>query len=98
MCLQAWNEVAWLKLGAATLQPGKHTFEIKFDRQYKDNNGKKEPDRILFGLDAICLFKGAAWLPNGPYKPDEKENKEIDNKAVGTSLRSQGRVRRRAAA
>ena len=36
MALQAWNEVAWLKLGGVALQPGKHTFEIKFDRQYKD--------------------------------------------------------------
>ena len=82
MALQAWNEVAWLKLGGVTLAPGKHTFEIKFDRQYKINNGKKEPDRILFGLDAICLYKGA-WLPNGPFKPDEKESKEIDKQAAG---------------
>ncbi len=82
MALQDWNEVAWLKLGAATLQPGKHTFEIKFDRQYKVENGKKEPDRILFGLDAICFYKGA-WLPNGPYKPDDKENKGIDKEAAG---------------
>ncbi len=81
MALQDWNEVAWLKLGDVTLQPGKHTFEIKFDRQYKIENGKKEPDRILFGLDAICLYKGS-WLPNGPYKPDEKESKEIDKQAV----------------
>ena len=36
MSLQAWNEVAWLKLGGVAVQPGKHTFEIKFDRQYKD--------------------------------------------------------------
>jgi Glycosyl hydrolases family 2/Glycosyl hydrolases family 2, TIM barrel domain len=77
MALQAWNEVAWLKLGKAGLQPGKHTFEIKYDRQYKTNNGKKEPERLLFDLDAICLYKGA-FLPNGQYKPDEKENKEID--------------------
>src|ERR1700722_5503205 len=77
MALQAWNEVAWLKLGAAALQPGKHTFEIKYDRQYKVNNGKKEPERLLFDLDAICFYKGA-WLPNGPYKPGEKETKEID--------------------
>ena len=77
MALQAWNEVAWLKLGAAAVQPGKHTFEIKYDRQYKINNGKKEPERLLFDLDAFCLYKGA-WLPNGPSKPGEKENKEID--------------------
>ncbi len=82
MALQDWNEVAWLKLGGVTLPPGKHTFEIKFDRQYKIDNGKKEPDRILFGLDAICLVKGA-WLPNGPFKPDEKENKGIDKAAAG---------------
>ena len=81
MALQAWNEVAWIKLGGVTLPAGKHTFEIKFDRQYKVENGKKEPDRILFGLDAICLTKGT-WLPNGPYKPDDKENKGIDKEAA----------------
>ncbi len=68
MALQAWNEVAWLKLGSAAVKPGKHTFEIKFDRQYKLNNGKKEPDRLLFGLDAICLYKGA-FLPDGDAEP-----------------------------
>ena len=77
MALQAWNEVAWLKLGAAAFRPGKHTFEIKYDRPYKIVKGKKEPDRLLFDLDAICFYKGA-FLPNGPYKPGEKENKEID--------------------
>ena len=91
MALQAWNEVAWLKLGAVPLKPGKHTFEIKFDRQYKVNNGKKEPDRILFGLDAICLYQGA-FRPNGPFKPDEKETKDIDKTAAAQVFSVQARV------
>ena len=71
------------------LQPGKHTFEIKYDRQYKINNGKKEPDHLLFDLDAICLYKGT-FLPNGPFKPGEKENKEIDKRGEAASLRREG--------
>ena len=81
MSLQAWNEVAWLKLGNEAIKPGKHTFEIKFDRQYKLNNGKKEPDHLVFGLDAICLTKGA-WLPDGPNKPDEDGWKGFDKEAA----------------
>jgi len=77
MSLQAWNEVAWLKLGNVAVRPGKHTFEIKFDRTYKDNNGKKEAANLVFGLDALCLYKGA-WLPNGPHKPDDKAETDID--------------------
>ena len=81
MSLQIWNEVAWLKLGGVALKPGKHTFEIKFDRQYKEANGKKEPGNLVFGLDALCLYRGA-WLPDGPNKPDDNGWKEFDKEAA----------------
>ncbi len=81
MSLQNWNEVTWLKLGGVALKAGKHTFEIKFDRQYKEANGKKEPDHLLFGLDAVCLYRGA-WLPDGPNKPGDDGWKEFDREAA----------------
>jgi hypothetical protein len=82
MALAPWTEVAWLKLGNAKLTEGKHTFEVKFERKYRANNGKKEPERILFGLDCVCLVRGE-FRPNGPHKPGSDWQNEDDRRAAG---------------
>jgi len=80
MTLAPWTEVAWLKLGKAPLAAGKHAFEIKLERKYRTNNGKKEPERILFGLDCVCLCKGE-FRPNGPHQPGSDWQSADDRRA-----------------
>ncbi len=80
MALAPWAEVAWLKLGKAPITVGKHALEIKFERKYRTNNGKKEAERILFGLDCFCLSRGE-FHPNGPHKPGSDWQSEDDKRA-----------------
>ena len=68
MALQDWNEVAWVKLGSVPMTPGKHTLHIHFERRVLA--GKKQPERILTGLDCFCISK-EPFRPNGKYKPDD---------------------------
>ncbi|MDR3634726.1 MAG: glycoside hydrolase family 2 TIM barrel-domain containing protein [Isosphaeraceae bacterium] len=81
MGLADWTEVAWARLGKARLGTGKHALEVNFARQYEEKGGKKEPKRILFGLDCFALTRGP-FRPNGPYKPDENWLKPIDQDAA----------------
>ncbi len=80
MALAPWAEVAWLKLGKAALIAGQHTFEVKFDRKYRTADGKKEPERILFGLDCVCMYRGE-FRPNGPHKPGADWQTDADRRA-----------------
>jgi beta-galactosidase len=66
MELDAWCEVAWLRLGDAPLAVGEHTLELRLPRT-KDDKGKTA--RVLFACDALCISAGP-FAPNGPHKPD----------------------------
>ena len=67
MALAEFAEVAWIKLGTADLKPGKHTVEFRVLRRTKTVDGQVVPDRVLFGLDAVCVAPGE-FVPNGPHR------------------------------
>ncbi len=79
MSLAEWTELAWVKLGTAELSPGKHTLHLKYERRVLP--GKKQPERILAGLDCFCISK-EAFRPNGRFKPDEDYRDDTDKKAA----------------
>jgi beta-galactosidase len=79
MVLQEWNEVAWVQLGKVELKPGQHTLEINFERRVLP--GKKQPERILTGLDCFCLST-EPFRPNGKHKPGEDWQTDADKKAA----------------
>ncbi len=79
MDIAEWTEVAWVQLGTVDLQPGQHTLEIRFDRRVL--KGKKQPERILAGLDCFCLSK-EPFHPNGRHKPDEDWQTKEDKQAA----------------
>lgn len=81
MEIDFWCEVAWLKLGEADLDAGKHTLQIRLQPTYKEENGKRVPNNILYCSDAICIYKGT-FRPNGPHKPDEEWQTEEDRRAA----------------
>jgi beta-galactosidase len=66
--LSFFTEVAWLKLGQEDLAAGEHAIEIRIPRP---KNAKGETQRLLFGLDALCITSGT-FFPNGKYKPGEE--------------------------
>ena len=76
--LQFYNEVGWQHLGAQTLAPGEHRLEFRIPRAI-DKSGK--PERILFGLDAVCLSAGK-FTPNGKFKPGEDWRNDADRAAA----------------
>ena len=69
-------EVAWYKLGQQALAPGEHKLEIRL-AQVLDAKGA--PQRILYALDALCIYPGK-FIPNGKFKPDQawQEQKDLD--------------------
>lgn len=79
MSLAEWTEVAWIQLGKVVLAPGKHTLHIKYDRRVLP--GKKQPERILAGLDCFCISR-QPFRPNGRHKPDENYKEEVDSRAA----------------
>ncbi len=79
MELAEWTEVAWLKLGSAALQPGKHRLQVGFERRVLP--GKKAPERILAGLDCFCISR-EPFRPNGRHKPEEKWQTASDLQAA----------------
>jgi beta-galactosidase len=78
MALAEWTEVAWVRLGTAELAPGKHTLQVRFDRRVLP--GKKQPERILAGLDCFCLTT-EPFRPNGKFKPGEDYKQDTDRQA-----------------
>jgi beta-galactosidase len=68
-----WTEIGWLDGGETNLTAGPHVFEIKADKA----NG----DRFLLALDSICLVNGD-WTPDGPLKPGETPDGELDKAAA----------------
>lgn len=78
--LAFFNEVAWMQLGNVDLSAGEHRIEF---RLMPLKNAKGEPQRVLFGLDAIYVTADA-FVPNGKFKPGEEWREEIDRKAEQT--------------
>ncbi len=77
MAISDWNEVAWLELGDVELTAGKHTFHFVLPRVKKGTGF----DRVLFGLDCICL-SAEAFRPNGPHQPGSKWQTKEDDRAA----------------
>ena len=65
--LSFFTEVAWRKFGKKELAAGDHVLDIRIDAH---KNEKGQTQRVLFGLDALCLTT-AEFLPNGKFKPGE---------------------------
>jgi hypothetical protein len=76
MELGEWMEVAWLRLGNATLQAGQTELEIR----YREPGGD---GRMLMALDCIGLTKGH-FVPEGRLKPGETYDSEADREAANT--------------
>jgi len=82
MEIGVWCEVAWLKMGEADLTAGQHTVQIRLLPTFKDENGKRTYNNLLYCSDALCLYEGA-FRPNGKHKPDEEWQTEADKQAAG---------------
>lgn len=78
MELDFFAEVAWLKLADVQLSGGDHTLTIRL-RPRRNKEGKYE--RLLFGLDAICLSAGP-FQPHSRYKPAEVWRTPRDEEAA----------------
>jgi hypothetical protein len=78
MDVAEWTEIAWVQLGSAKLDAGKHTLEIHFPR--RERADKKGTERILAGLDCFCLSP-TPFRPNGPHKPDADWKTDLDRAA-----------------
>ena len=63
-----WAPVAWLDLGAVTLNAGKHRLELRIERPEKVKDDKFPP--LLFGCDAFCLSSGP-FHPEGTIHPGD---------------------------
>jgi len=83
MEIALWCEVAWIRMGAADLAPGKHTLQVRLPVTLKEEkDGKKAAQRILYASDALCLSK-AEFRPHSRFKPDEAWQDQIDMAAAG---------------
>lgn len=80
--LADWCEVAWTRLGDAELAAGEHVLEIRFSRRYKDAE-KKQPHRILFGLDCFVVADAGSFSPDGSHRPGVEWRTDRDRAAGG---------------
>lgn len=78
--LSFFTEVAWLRFGRNNLAAGHHTLDIRIQPH---KNEKGELQRVLFGLDALCLITGE-FLPNGKYQPGQDWRDDRDRRASQT--------------
>ncbi len=78
MEIAEWCEVAWLKLGEVDLNHGSHVVEFRLRRTLGKN---KQPRRILFALDALCLCRGV-FTPHGRFQPDDDGRDDRDRQAT----------------
>ncbi len=76
-----WNEVAWIQMGRQEVAAGLHTLQIRLRPSYKEEQGKKVFDKILYCSDALCISK-APFRPNGKFKPDADWQTESDKNAA----------------
>jgi beta-galactosidase len=76
-----WNEVAWIQMARQDLAAGRHALEIRLKPSFKDEQGKKVLDKILYCSDALCVCK-QHFRPNGKFKPDSDWQTENDKQAA----------------
>ena len=93
MEIAEWCEVAWLKLGDADLDAGRHRLEIRLPRTYTETDGQRALRNILYASDALCLYQGA-FRPNSFHQPDEAWQTEVDMKAAQDNFRLPPEYRR----
>ena len=77
MELSPFCEVMWLRLGDSEIATGEHRFEIRVP---KTKNAKGQTQRLLFGLDAVCISDGPVH-PFSKFKPGEDPRTEADRAA-----------------
>ena len=83
MALADWNEVAWLKMGEATLSAGEHTLQIRLPRTIQtEGNDKGKTARLLYASDALCIAPAGTFTPNGKHKPNETGRDARDEAAA----------------
>jgi glycosyl hydrolase family 2 len=77
-----WNELAWIKLGDARLDKGKHTLSFRH-KPYTtaDGKGNEKRGRILHSLDAVCIMQGE-FRPNGHREPGADYKSDQDRLAA----------------
>ncbi|MBA3845673.1 MAG: hypothetical protein H0X45_03385, partial [Planctomycetes bacterium] len=63
-----WVEVAWMKLGDATLTAGRHSLEVRVEAQV-DHDGK--PLAPAYAADCFCLTD-QPFLPDGRHRPGQR--------------------------
>lgn len=64
-----WNEVAWIQMGRQELSAGRHRLQIRPEPTFREEQGKKIPEKILYCSDALCLTKNR-FRPHGKFQPD----------------------------
>lgn len=79
MELSFFCEVCWLQLGDTDISAGKHQLEIHVP---KTKDAKGEPQRLLFGLDALCITPGP-FHPLSKFKPNEDPRTDADVAVAG---------------
>ena len=91
MELGFWSQVAWVKLGNATLSVGKHMLQIRVMPTQTEKKGiaratgkdvvAKESLPVVYVADCFCLSLGA-FHPHGNFKPDDPWITDDDRKAA----------------
>ncbi|MGO9115205.1 MAG: glycoside hydrolase family 2 TIM barrel-domain containing protein [Thermoguttaceae bacterium] len=75
--LSFFTEIGWRNFGQQNLSAGAHTLELRIPKQ---KNAKGENERLLFGLDAICLTSDR-FHANGKFKPGQEWRDDRDKQA-----------------
>lgn len=73
-------EVSWANLGPVELEAGSTTLKVRYPKTSGEN------ERMLVALDCFALVQGR-FTPQGPLKPGETYDSEIDRKAAENVFR-----------
>ena len=95
--IQTWNELAWLQLDTSKLDAGKHTLYFRHAKKVTEVKGKPKTQRILAGLDAICIsatpFQPAGkWQPGVDHRSDKDKAAEKHVFAINDQTGTDGRA------
>ncbi len=79
--IQTWNELGWIELGSPELTSGRHVLQFRLiRRRVKDKKGRAKTQRILFGLDCVCITPGE-FQPDGKWRPGSDHRTGLDREA-----------------
>jgi hypothetical protein len=79
-----WNEVAWIQMGRQELSAGRHTLQVRPAPSFKEEQGNKILDKILYCSDALCISKDH-FRPHGKFTPDA-DWQTADDKAAAAQV------------